>query len=106
MIMNIHDEFKDYLSVLTTNLKYFAHLSPTRINLFSREDAEKICSIVSGIDGYDLLFFEMQLLKPKIVKSNNITNVFNTIAVADAYPLAQKVFQYLLTIPVSIASNV
>jgi len=48
--MNMNDEFKDYLLVLITNLKHFAHLSAKQINLFSREDAEKICSIVPGID--------------------------------------------------------
>ncbi|CAF4385959.1 unnamed protein product, partial [Rotaria magnacalcarata] len=105
MIMSMNEEFKSYSSVLITNLKYFANLSVTWINMFSREDAKQICSIVPGIDDYELLFFEIQLLKSKIIEFNNIANVLNTIETTDVYPRAQRVFQYLLTIPISIATN-
>jgi hypothetical protein len=105
MIMSMNEEFKDYSSVLTTNLKYFTQLSAKRINMFSKEDAEKICSIVPGIDDYELLFYEIQMLKSKIFESNNISDVLNVVQATGAYPRAQRVYQYLLTIPVSIASN-
>lgn len=45
------------------------------------------------------------MLKPKIRESNGIANVLNAAQATGAYPRAQKVYQYLLTIPVSIASN-
>ncbi|CAM4852094.1 unnamed protein product [Rotaria magnacalcarata] len=44
-------------------------------------------------------------MKSKIIESDNIANVLKTIGTADVYPRAQKVLQYLLTIPISIASN-
>ncbi|CAF4188587.1 unnamed protein product, partial [Rotaria sordida] len=105
LIMNMNEEFKYYLSLLTTNLKCFAHLSTKRINTFSKEDAEKTHSIVPGIHNYELCFYEIHLLKSKIFESDSIANVFNTTQVIDAYPRTKKVYQYLLTIPVSIASN-
>ena len=101
----MNKEFKDYLTVLTTHLKYFNHLSIKKINLFSKEDAEKICTIVPGIDDHELLFYEIQQLKSKIRESNSIENVLNAVQATGAYPRAQRVYQYLLTIPISIASN-
>ncbi|CAF3389309.1 unnamed protein product [Rotaria socialis] len=105
LIIHMNDEFKDYLLVLTTNIKHFGHLSPKQINLFSREDANNICSVVSDIDDPDLLFHEFQLMKSKIIESDNIANVLITIRTPDVYPRAHKVLQYVLTIPISIASN-
>ena len=101
----MNENFKDYLTVLSTHFKYFSHLSVRKVNLFSKEDAEKICTIVPSIDDHELLFYEVQLLKSKIREFNSTANVLSAIQATGTYSRAQRVYRYLLTIPISITSN-
>ncbi|CAF4790641.1 unnamed protein product, partial [Rotaria socialis] len=48
---------------------------------------------------------EFQPMKSKIIESDNIANVLITIRTPDVYPRAHKVLQYVLAIPISMASN-
>ena len=103
--MSMNEDFKGYLTVLSRHLKYFSHLSVKKVNLFSKEDAEKICTIVPGIDDHELLFYEVQLLKSKIRESNSIANVLSAIQATGTYSRVQRVYRYLQTIPISITST-
>jgi len=73
--------------------------------LFSKEEAKQLQLIVLGIDDHELLFSELQLLKTKISQSNSMMNVWEIIRTSTGYPQAQKVYNYLLTLPVTIATN-
>ena len=103
--MSMNEDFKGYLTVLSRHLKYFSHLSVKKVNLFSKEDAEKICTVVPGIDDHELLLYEVQLLKSKIRESNSIANVLSAIQATGTYSRVQRLYRYLLTIPFSITST-
>ncbi|CAF4492808.1 unnamed protein product [Rotaria sp. Silwood2] len=105
IIESINDELKEYLSVLNSKIKHFVHLSPKCIHLFSKEEAKQLQLIVPRIDDHELLFSELQLLKMKIAQSNSMMNVWEIIRASTGYPRAQKVYNYLLTLPVAIATN-
>ncbi|CAF1191806.1 unnamed protein product, partial [Didymodactylos carnosus] len=105
ILSNMNEEFKDYLTTLSEKLKWFAHLSPKFIHLFSMNDAKELQKIVPTLDDGELLFSELQLLKLKISNCIDMNEACDLMKRNNGYPQAQLVFKYLLTIPVSIATN-
>ncbi|CAF1536423.1 unnamed protein product [Didymodactylos carnosus] len=101
----MNEEFKDYLTALSEKLKWFAHLSPKFIHLFSMNDAKELQKIVPTLDDGGLLFSELHLLKLKISNCIDMNEACDLMKRNNRYPRAQLVFKYLLTIPVSIATN-
>ena len=105
IIKSLNNELKEYSIVLNSKIKYFVHLSLKYIHLFAEKESKLLQLIVSGIDDHELLFSESELLKMKISQSHSMINVWKIIRTNIGYPRAQKVFNYLLTLPVTIATN-
>lgn len=97
-------EYKQISKSIDLNVQSLSKLSPKYINNFTKIDAENIIKMI-GIDDADLLYNEVQLFKEKISK-------FETITVASKFvherkfsvPSLTKAYQYLLTLPISVAS--
>ncbi|CAF1173276.1 unnamed protein product [Didymodactylos carnosus] len=91
MIIKVNIELKDYLKVLNEKL--------------NEDDDKQIKSIEPGIDDEDLLFAEVNAAQSKISEYENVTQACKLIKNLNHYPRLQRVYKYLITIPVSIASN-
>ncbi|CAF4501526.1 unnamed protein product, partial [Didymodactylos carnosus] len=94
------------LNVAVDLLQEFNRLHRRNQSLVSiDDDAKQIKSIVPGIDDEDLLFAEVNAAQSKISECENVTQACKLIKNLNHYPRLQRVYKYLITIPVSIASN-
>ncbi|CAF1457233.1 unnamed protein product [Rotaria sordida] len=98
--------YNDYLITITNKLRYFHNLSPHRIKQFSFNDAEQLCSIIPGFSSPSLVLMEFELLRSAISACTTIDQVIAHLkTVGHACPRASLVYNFLVTLPVSVASN-
>ncbi|CAF3654027.1 unnamed protein product [Rotaria sordida] len=103
---HLYSGFNDYLITITNKLRYFHNLSPDRIKQFSFNDAEQLCSIVPGLSSPSLVLTEFELLRQDISACTTIDQVIAHLrTVGHAYPRASLVYNFLITLPVTVASN-
>ncbi|CAF2878814.1 unnamed protein product [Rotaria sp. Silwood2] len=103
---HLYSGFDDYLVTITNKLRYFHNLSPDRIKQFSLNDAEQLCSIVPGLSSPSLVLTEFELLRQAISVCTTIDQVIGHLrTVGHAYPRASLVYNFLITLPVTVASN-
>jgi hypothetical protein len=97
-------EYRQVLKSIDTNVRSLSKLSPRYITTLIQRDADDISKLLQ-IDDSTLLYMEVQLFKEKISE-------FETVAIASKFiherrlsvPLLAQAYQYLLTLPVTIAS--
>ncbi len=92
------------MNSIDANIESLAKISPKYITNFTKEDAENISKMIE-IDDSDLLFCEVQLFKTEISECGTITNANEYIHKRkSSIPLLTQAYEYLLTLPVTIAS--
>jgi hypothetical protein len=97
-------EYKQILMSIDSNVQSLSKLSPKYIINFTKNDAADICNMLQ-IDDCDLLFNEVQLLKMKICEFETINLASKFVHERKLYvPLLAQAYEYLLTLPVSVAS--
>lgn len=104
MIAQLVVEYKDVLKSIDQNIESLAKLSPKYIMKFTKEDAQNVGKTV-GIDDSDLLYCEVELFKKEISNSSTISTANEYIHERkSSMPLLNQAYQYLLTLPVTVAS--
>ena len=99
-------EYDWYLKILTETLYWFRNLSPSVINNFDENNCENLLTIVSGLDDSFLLLHEMKQLAPTISNCSDIREIATIFKNNSKFcPPASLVYQFMLTLPTTIASN-
>ncbi|CAF3386583.1 unnamed protein product, partial [Rotaria sp. Silwood2] len=97
-------EYKEFSKSIDSNVQSLSKLSPKYINSFTKIDAENIIKMI-GIDDSDLLYNEVQLFKEKISEFETTTVTRKFVHERKTLlPSLTKAYQYLLTLPISVAS--
>lgn len=96
----------EYYKVVEEKLRHFHNIIPGRVNQFTLENASQITKIVPGISSAELLYCEFQLLKSDIDSFSELTDLINKLKlIGNGYPNATRVYRFLLTLPVTVATN-
>ncbi|CAF3127814.1 unnamed protein product [Rotaria sp. Silwood2] len=102
----LYSVYNDYLITITDKLRFLNNVTPDRISQFSFSDAEKLCAIIPKLSCPSLVFTEFELLRPAISTCTTIDEVIAHLrTVGHVYPRASLVYNFLITLPVSVASN-
>jgi hypothetical protein len=97
-------EYKQVLKSIDTNVQSLTKLSPKYIATFTEKDAENISKMIQ-IDDSCLLYSEAQLFKTEISECNTIADANEFVHHRkSSIPLLAQAYQYLLTMPVTVAS--
>lgn len=96
----------EYYEMLQEKLQHFSNIIPGRVNQLTLENANKIAEIVPGITNGELLYSEFQLLKNDIDSFTELPEVIDKLKIiGNGYPNAKRVYQFLLALPVTVATN-
>lgn len=101
-------EYNTLLKTLKETLFWFRNLSPLSIENFDENDAHNLVKIASDLNDSLLLFQEIKQLTPDIVQCRDISKVihmFKLKHVGQIYPRASLLYQCMLTLPITVASN-
>jgi len=91
---------------LKEKLKWFNNITPERIEQLTLMECEHICGIVPNLTNAQLLYTEFQLLTDKIKECVDMSAVVKLLQQSGhLYPKLSKVYNFILTLPVSVASN-
>ncbi|CAF1577682.1 unnamed protein product, partial [Didymodactylos carnosus] len=103
---HLHGQYNEYFEILNSTLKSFRHISPPTIENFSQTEADELTALISGIDDSLLLFQEFQQLTPEIKECTDMRAVAKMLkSVHLRYPRLARVYEFMLTLPVTVASN-
>ena len=92
--------------MLNSKLLHFNNIIPGRLQNFSLREAENLKTIVPGISSASMLYTELQLLQSTIDKCSGVDEVARILqSIGDGYPNASLLYTFLLTLPVTVASN-
>jgi len=96
----------EYYKMIEEKLQHFSNIIPGRVNQLTLENASKITEIVPDISSAELLHSEIQLLKHGIDSFTEFSEVINKLKIiGSVYPNATRVYQFLLTLPITVAKN-
>lgn len=101
-------EYDSYLKILRETLYWFRNLSPSSIENFDETDAQNLVQIVPGLNDSLILFEEMKQLTPAIAQCQSMNKVLSMFKLNNSskyYPRACLLYQFMLTLPVTVASN-
>jgi hypothetical protein len=97
-------EYKQILASIDSNVQSLSKLSPKYITNFTKNDADNISKMLQ-IDDCDLLYSEVQLFKTKICELETISLASKFVHERKlSIPLLAQAYEYLLTLPISVAS--
>ena len=103
---HLYNTYHDYQKVLNSKLLFFHNVMPGRLKHFSLHEAEKLIQIVSGISSASMLHTELQLLQATVDNCNGVGELIQTLeSIGGGYPNASLLYTYLLTLPITVASN-
>jgi hypothetical protein len=96
----------EYYEIIEEKLRHFNNIIPGRTDQFTLENARQLVQIVPGISSPELLHCEFQLLKNDIDNCAEFSEIIDKLKlVGKGYPNAKKVYKFLLTLPVTVATN-
>jgi hypothetical protein len=96
----------EYYEIIEEKLRHFNNIIPGRTDQFTLENARQLVQIVPGISSPELLHCEFQLLKNDIDNCVELSEIIDKLKlVGKGYPNAKKVYKFLLTLPVTVATN-
>ena len=102
----LYSVYNDYYNTVNNKLRPFHNVTPGRVVHFSLKDAEQLCSIIPGLSYPTLVLTDFELLRPVISFYSTINEIITYLkAVGHVYPRALLVYNFLITLPVSVASN-
>ena len=102
----LYSVYNDYYNTANNKLRPFHNVTPGRVVHFSLKDAEQLCSIIPGLSYPTLALTDFELLRPVISFYTTINEIITYLkAVGHVYPRALLVYNFLITLPVSVASN-
>ncbi|CAF0839827.1 unnamed protein product [Rotaria sordida] len=103
---HLYTTYADYLKVLKEKLKWFNNITPDRIEQLTLAECEHMCAIVPNLISAQLLYTEFQLLTDKIKECDDMSQVIRLLQQSGhLYPKLSKVYNFILTLPISIAKH-
>jgi len=103
---HLHSSYSSYLNVLNNKLKCFINVTPDRIQNLTLSECKQMCEIIPKLTDPSLLYTEFQLLSDQIKESDGMSGVMKLLQQSGhLYPKVSNVYNYILTLPITIASN-
>ncbi|CAF4456497.1 unnamed protein product, partial [Didymodactylos carnosus] len=107
-IRNDEDSINNLLELAKERMINYDVDADVEFDDFRIEDAEQIKIIVPGINSSDLLYYNVQLLKENLQECSSIKNIMSLFLKNNykcLYPRLYRVYTFILTLPVTVASN-
>ncbi|CAF1287448.1 unnamed protein product [Rotaria sp. Silwood1] len=102
----IYFSYAEYHKTIEEKLIHFQNVLPGCAHLFSLQDANNLAQLVPGVSCAALLHSEIELLKDDIDSCTELPEFIDKLRVIrSGYPNAVRVYQFLLTLPISVATN-
>lgn len=103
---DLYITYADYLKVLKEKIKWFSNVTPDRIEQLTLAEYEHMCEIVPHLTSPSLLFTEFQLITDQVKECVDMNGVIKLLQkCGHLYPRLSRVYNFILTLPVSVASN-
>ncbi|CAF4182158.1 unnamed protein product, partial [Rotaria sordida] len=103
---HLYTMYSDFLNVLNEKLKWFINVTPGRIENLTLNECTHMCGIIPKLTSPSLLFTEFQLLSDQIKECDDMNGISKLLQqFGHLYPKVSSVYNYILTLPITTATN-
>ncbi|CAF1353507.1 unnamed protein product [Rotaria sp. Silwood1] len=103
---HLYTTYSAFLNVLNEKLKWFINVTPGRIENLTLNECQHMCEVIPKLTSPPLLFTEFQLLSDQIKECNDMNEIAKLLQqCGHLYPKVSSVYNYILTLPITTATN-